>query len=252
MKTTILASMAALILAGWQSPAAVGQFAQMPSQSGMFGTRVLGQPLTPSRSAFGGGVQTNATGSFLYIGRTSGGTDFTAPWRHPYQSVLDQTVPALPAMQLTLSPQQPTTAAPAGSPSATPAPAVQVAPTAQPPVPGTNAPGASPAQGPGMTPNAPTMPGWSFATGQNDNRAAASVDTFTRSPELSDRLTRIARSRGMLVGPVIDVLVSGNVAMVQGKVRTQANRLLLGNIVGLEPDVSRIDNRLTVSGFAKP
>jgi hypothetical protein len=35
---------------------------------------------------------------------------------------------------------------------------------------------------------------------------------------------------------------------VQGVVRSRADRALLGNVVGLEPDVSRIDNRLAIAG----
>jgi len=61
-------------------------------------------------------------------------------------------------------------------------------------------------------------------------------------------LTRIARTKGMLAGQAIDVYLSGNVALIEGVVRTRANRVLLGNVVSLEPDVSRIDNRLAVAG----
>jgi hypothetical protein len=52
----------------------------------------------------------------------------------------------------------------------------------------------------------------------------------------------------MLTGQAIDVYLSGNVALVKGAVRTGANRVLLGNVLGLEPNVSRIDNRLAVEG----
>ena len=53
----------------------------------------------------------------------------------------------------------------------------------------------------------------------------------------------------MLAGQAIDVYLSGNVALVQGVVRTAADRVVLGNVLGLEPDVSRIDNRLVVAGY---
>jgi hypothetical protein len=51
-----------------------------------------------------------------------------------------------------------------------------------------------------------------------------------------------------LASDAIDVYLRGNVALLQGAVRTHANRALLGNVVRLEPDVSRIDNRLAVAG----
>jgi hypothetical protein len=82
------------------------------------------------------------------------------------------------------------------------------------------------------------------------NRAgAAHAEPYVHSPELSARLTRIARIRGMLAGQAIDVYLSGNAALVQGVVRTAADRAVLGNVLGLEPDVSRIDNRLVVRGY---
>ena len=43
--------------------------------------------------------------------------------------------------------------------------------------------------------------------------------------------------RGMLAGHAINVYLSGNVALVQGVVRTAADRVVLGNVLGLEPDV---------------
>jgi hypothetical protein len=70
---------------------------------------------------------------------------------------------------------------------------------------------------------------------------------FSRSPELSDRLTGIARSRGMLVGKGINVYVSNDVALVQGTVRTSADSAALASVLGLEPDVEHIDNRLSVA-----
>jgi hypothetical protein len=103
-----------------------------------------------------------------------------------------------------------------------------------------------------MTPGAAAAPTWNFALARGGNEAAlastARAEPYTRSPGLSDRLTRIARNKGMLVGRAIDVYVSGNAALVQGVVRTRADRALLGNVVGLEPDVSRIDNRLAIAG----
>jgi len=97
---------------------------------------------------------------------------------------------------------------------------------------------------------AATGAAWNYAIGRGVNRAVATrAEPYLRSPELSDRLTRIARTRGMLSGPAIDVYLSGNIALVQGVVRTAANRTVLANVLGLEPDVSQIDNRLVVQGY---
>jgi hypothetical protein len=236
MKNALLAFGAALTLASCGSPVAV---AQMSSQAGMFGNRVLGQSLAPTPSSFGGGVRTNATGSFLYLGWPNGANDFTTPWRHPYPSVLEQAVGGSPAVQLTVPSQQPTPAVQVGSPPASPAP-------------GYNTAGFSPEQGAGVTSGVATWPAWNFALGQGGAEAAsasaARAAPLARSPQLSDRLTRIARSKGMLAGRAIDVYLSGDVALVLGVVRSEADRVLLGNVVGLEPDVSRIDNRLAIAG----
>jgi hypothetical protein len=76
---------------------------------------------------------------------------------------------------------------------------------------------------------------------------SARRQSFSRSPELSDRLTMLARSRGMLVGQGINVYLSNDIAVVQGTVRTPADSAALASVLGLEPEVEHIDNRLTVA-----
>jgi hypothetical protein len=76
---------------------------------------------------------------------------------------------------------------------------------------------------------------------------SARRQSFSRSPELSDRLTMIARTRGMLVGKGINVYISNDVAVVQGTVRSPADSAALASVLGLEPDVEHIDNRLSVA-----
>ena len=120
--------MAALTLAFCRSDMALGQFS---SQPGTFGYRVLGQPLVPTQGMFGGGIQTNMAGSFLFLGRSNGGNDFATPWRHPYQSVIDQAIAALPPAQLSLPPQQPVGACKFAPPAGTLTPAVQIGPPSQ-------------------------------------------------------------------------------------------------------------------------
>jgi hypothetical protein len=69
---------------------------------------------------------------------------------------------------------------------------------------------------------------------------------YSLSTKLSNRLTTIARSNGMLSSESINVYVSKDIARLQGTVRTNANRVLLANVLGLEPGINQIDNRLDV------
>jgi hypothetical protein len=71
--------------------------------------------------------------------------------------------------------------------------------------------------------------------------------SYSFSPELSARMTSIARARGMLAGQGINVYLSNNAALLQGTVRTPNDRDALANVLGLEPEVQRIDNRLQVN-----
>jgi hypothetical protein len=250
MRNNLLALMAALALAFCEPMTALAQFFYQP---GTFGYRVLGQSLAPAPSTFGGGIQTNAAGAFLFIGRPNGADSFTMPWRPPYQSFVDQPIAAIPPSQFSLPPQQPVGGVQGVAPPATAlTPRVQVAPPSQLLPSGYNGPVSSSEQGAGTT-SGPAAAGaaWNYTLAGSANRATATrPEPYVRSPELSDRLTRIARFRGMLSGSGIDVYLSGDVALVQGVVRTAANRTVLGNVLGLEPDVSRIDNRLAVQGHS--
>lgn len=86
------------------------------------------------------------------------------------------------------------------------------------------------------------------ATTPAAHAALARPQYYARSPELSDRLTRIARQKGMLSGEGIDVYLGDRVARLEGMVRTSGDRSLLANVVGLEPEVKYVDNRLTTEG----
>jgi hypothetical protein len=247
MKSPLFALMAILTLASWEVQSAV---AQTPYQTSTFGSRTLGQSLTPGRSTFGGGVQTNLGGSFLYLGQTNATTNFAMPWRYIYPTAVDQVTAASPAVQLASPSQQLAVGTPTATPTNASAPAVQIGAPAQLPPP-RYAPASSPEQGVGMMPGTTAGVNWNYTLGRDVSLAAspsaARAEPFRRSPELSNRLTRIAQSRGMLAGGAINVYLSGNVALIQGTLRTGANRTLLANVVGLEPNVSRIDNRLSVA-----
>jgi hypothetical protein len=76
--------------------------------------------------------------------------------------------------------------------------------------------------------------------------APTRTQSFVRSQKLSEHLTTIARDKGMLAGESINVYLSNNVALVQGRVRSPADRVLLANVLSLSPEVGQIDNRLAV------
>jgi hypothetical protein len=61
-------------------------------------------------------------------------------------------------------------------------------------------------------------------------------------------LTQIARTKGLLFGPAIDVYVSNNVALIQGAVGTPSDSTQLATALAHEPGVLRIDNRLVALG----
>jgi len=216
---------------------------------GIFGNRTLGQPLVPPRSTFANGFQTSASGSFLYLTRSSG-LALAMPSQLPGISAPQPAVgiinsPAQTALNDTFSPQ--TTALgyyflPTDSNSlqgVVPLP-----------------PGMTAAEVAGLLPQLlgtpPAVPAVANSIGARSGTGAPSVsrgaEIPVRSPELSERLTRIARSKGMLAGQGIDVYFSNNVAVVRGTVRTHGNGVLLANLLALEPEVQQIDNQLDVVG----
>ncbi len=204
----VLALAAVLVLSLCRPQMVVAQGSlQGNSISGMFGNRTLGQPLVPGRGTFGGGIQTNPTGGFLYIGRPDGSTAFATPWRRidpaMREQVLGASPAAQPALQAPLEPQSP-------QPGNGNRPELPTAPQVTPPaVPEAGAP-----EGTGQ---AQQTPGVTYGLA-SPHASAAGGQAYTRSPEFSDRLTRIARSRGVLIGQGIDVYLSNNVAPLRGTV----------------------------------
>jgi hypothetical protein len=249
----LIAVATALVLASCDIRPAVAQTAY---PGGAFGPRVLGQSLAPQPNRFGGGVQLGAGGNFMYLGRPNGATSFV-PWQQYYPVTPVMIDPGIAASAMAQQGIQPGAqiAVPSQVPNQLPAPAVQVGLPQQSPSPAP-APVVAPAGINATAFSAAPAPAWSVAIprGQTAEASAkaARAEPFVRSPELSDRLTRIARTKGMLAGPAIDVYLSGNVAMMRGLVHRHADRVLLGNVMGLEPDVSRIDNRLAVAEYYHP
>ena len=65
-------------------------------------------------------------------------------------------------------------------------------------------------------------------------------------------MTQIARSKGLLPGPAIDVYLSNNIAIMQGAVGTPATASCMAKVLALEPEVQQIDNHLVAIGPTRP
>lgn len=79
MRFTALSLIVAALLAGSCPPVWAAYYGQQ-ARPGTFGVRTFGQTLAPHESQFGGGVQRNASGQFLGVGRPDARM-FTAPWQ---------------------------------------------------------------------------------------------------------------------------------------------------------------------------
>ena len=238
LKSCVLALTAALALNLCGSPMLLAQSPQGSVTYGTFGNRTLGQSFVPQPRTFGGGIQTGASGNFLYLGRPDGVAAFATPWRQTDPAALELafglTRTAQPTPNAAVPPQS---SAPAYNGPGPPASAGLAVPS----FPGTNgweAVGAAlPSPGPAHY----------VATGAGPASPRAG-QPFVRSAEISAELTRIARANGMLAGPGIDVYLRNHVAVMEGAVRTQADRVLLANVLALEPQVRQTDSRLIIAG----
>jgi hypothetical protein len=221
--------------------------------SGMFGYRVIGGPSlgvsTPSMFGprFIGPIQNSIS---LGI-QNRAGANFSPPAPVPYSSSF------LPPIRVTqTAPEgnvndrnnvnniQEQPLLPEVGPQAYPEPNMPIGPEGMMPL--EQGPAAVPSglETPGAaSPAAMSTPyprGWTFAASSMTGRAPLNA----RSMELSDRLTRIARDKGMLAGRRINVSLVGDTTIVEGAVRTPGDRAALANVLSLEPRVQRIDNRL--------
>ena len=234
-KRCTLALMAVLALSLCKLQMVVAQVPPQGNQNyGTFGNRTLGQPLVPAPSTFGGGIQTAPGGSFL--GRSDGSPASATPGLQNNTGVPAPNAAAQPALNAAVSPQSPAAERDAPElPSIT-----NSAPLS---VPETNGPEGTVRTAPALGLRAPGTPGRGSAP-----PAASPQQPYSRSPELSDRLTQIARTKGLLFGPAIDVYVSNNVALMQGAVGTPGDSTQLATALAHEPGVLRIDNRLVALG----
>ena len=243
----ILALIAGVTSSLFTPQVATAQVSPQGNQAhGMFGDRTLGQSFVPRPSTFGGGIQTGPSGNFLSAGRTNGSAAFATPWRQSDAGGGGQPVGAAPAVQAAVSTQAP---APANT-----LPAAQTLVESVPPsfLETNGWDGTSPAdQGLGLPSGIAPSAAWNVTVGGVGPPAAASAASpqlYIRSPQLSNRLTEIARSKHMVFGQGVDVYLGNNVAVLQGAVHTTADSALLASVLALEPDVRHIDNRLFIGG----
>jgi hypothetical protein len=202
--------------------------------TGMFGNRTLGQSFIPAASTFGGGIQTGASGNFLYIGRSDGSAAFASPWRQIDTGALDRAngrpdAPSAPNIVFNAAPLQQSSA---------PGQNLQVMPGSQ------YSAQATYGSINGSEDAVRVQP--VFAPTPAGGPRSAIIQPYIRSPILSERLTRIARSKGALSASNIDVYMRNSSALVQGTVPTEADGALLSSVLALEPGLQHIDNRLII------
>jgi hypothetical protein len=256
-------------LSGSPAPSYVGNHVvgQQPMYNapaaGLFGSRSVAQMLTPPLNRFAPGVTFNRqTGQAIGPSTPdTRGMMFTAPPSWQYGNSLppalgyDQGGVFVPALQAA---QAAPYAGPAGA--APPAAATPVSPAVVEPVmpqgtygPEMTAPGGENNAAPGpaemeqaaiAAPVAVSPPphGWSGISGG----AARDVGPWVRSPELSARITRLARSGGIRAPSGITVSLGNGTAVLQGTVGSAGDRAMLSTLVGMEPGIWHVDNRLSV------
>ncbi len=212
--------------------------AQTARQGGMFYNPSFGRSFQPRPSSFGGGFETGASGNFLYPTRANG-TGFAAPWRPAPLPVAP--VGQASAVERVLQ-MGPVGAAPqpANVVAATP---VAVAPLAAP------------------NPTTATLP-----ANITDGAATRRPLRHHRAEPRSERIGQRGRRRGAVRLFAHPVVIDDADRAEQGRARRArhqglreqshradrrhgqhpARRNLLANVLGLEPGMSRIDNRLTV------
>lgn len=215
----------------------------------MFGNRFIG----PTLNSFYTGAQ-NGTGTRVWY---RGQEPYSASYLPPL-SVAQPAISAnemntmnnvqeLPTLEQPVLQQPGPIMEPAPYPVPYPMPISPNTPGAATPI--EQGPAAPPAGGAAPAPNAaavavPYPRAWTFAPRLTPSRTAPG----TRSADLSDRLTRIARDKGMLGEGRLNVSLYGSVAVIEGAVRTPGDRNALANVLSLEPRVQRIDNRLYTAG----
>lgn len=262
-----------------------------PAVRGLFGDRVLGQPLQPKASTrFGTVNQRGLLGSPTQT-PTAGGAMFATPWRRGEPASLQmlwgaplqfgQTEPSAVAPGQPQPPAVPTAQPQAGQPfqygqmsqemqssQQTPSRGQQQQPQegdtglGLPGPEGVGAPGAEAAfAGAGPSPGAasavvrPLITGWAIAgdlAGRPASPTAHSAPRPARAPELSAKITRLARAGGVQSPTGIEVTLVGTTAVLHGTVGSEHHRTLVANLLRLEPGVWQVENKLAVAASPQP
>jgi len=216
---------------------------QQRTVRGLFGDRTLGHALRPATSRFGGGIQRGPNGEFLGLGRADGSSMFRASRRQGEPSPLlvsRGTPPYAPAAfgsrsmaapqerrEQPLTTQQSTGRRPVWFRSPSP-PSETTTPS-----------GSARLYVPRKS------PGWSVA-GAPESDSTGAKGPFLPSPDVSARITRLARVGGVRTSSGMQVCLHGSTATVRGTVATSYQRSLVGNLVGLEPGVYHVNNLVVV------
>jgi len=175
----------------------------------MFGDRVLGEPVRPAKSRFGGGILTGPAGEFVGRGRPGGGMAFSpSPWQYGGLTARPQVVPPLPA---------PSAPSPTGPPA------------------GRVATRSATSAGSPVVAQRPSALHVDFAPGRPQYRADEHVAGL------------IARSPIRRRSP-ITVTIEGQTATLRGRVASQEDRMLAEDLALMEPGISQVRNELVVEG----
>jgi hypothetical protein len=196
------------------------------------GDGILGLTPLPLRTQFGG-ISTQNIGQQLAI---LGMTDFSGIYPMPWQPLTPAPLPAeplpaewLPGLEeLSLAAMVAASAAYPAAENAMPGFEAAAAETAT-------------ATAAASKPFAPRWPG-KFA-----GPPGGSPGPLFPARELSARVTRLARARGVHTPTGITVLLGNGTAVLQGTVGSAADAVLIGNLVSLEPGIWQVESRLTVA-----
>jgi hypothetical protein len=224
---------------------------------GLFGERTLGQALKPGVGRYVTGLKNGPSGDFLGTGRLDAGNMFSTPWRRvvePAPFVYEPVLPTQPAVQASPAPPAQTPPPePAATQATMPATSGQAnggVPAAQPGPGGTEGSQSGATGEPGQR-NGAGIRGVRYVAPQSGasfavSSAAVGAAHYRPSPEMSARLSRIARARGIRTPSGITVAIGDGTAVLRGVVGTPYDRALLASLARLEPGIWRIDNQLAV------
>jgi hypothetical protein len=147
---------------------------------------------------------------------------------------------------------------PAAMPVAPPSGGGSAPNNVSPPPPAAPSAGGKPASAGGATPVAvdyTSLLGWTAESAAPAPGGVSPAGTQLETaylPDLSQRLTQTARDHGMQLYAPIRVSLASGTAIVRGMVGTAHDRLLIANMVLLEPGIDQVNNRMIVAPAGVP